>query len=66
MPNVFKYAVGATAPGTLKKGNFLIGNNTADYGPTYYTGITPATGGYTIYLNKPSNGPAIYWAATDA
>ena len=43
MPNVFKYSPGGSGPGTLKKGDFLIGNNTADYGGTYYTGITPAT-----------------------
>ena len=66
MPNVFKYAPGATAPGTLKKGDFLIGNNTADYGGTYYTGITPVTGGYTIYQNKPTGGPAINYALNEA
>ena len=62
MPNVFKYAAGATAPGTLKKGNLLIGNNTIDYGGTFYAGITPATGGsggYTIYQDKPTGGPSI-------
>ena len=39
-------------------------------GPTsttdYYNGITPPAGGYTVYLNKASNGPAIFTAANDA
>lgn len=66
MPNVFKYTGGATAPGCLIKSGFLIGNNTFDYGGSFYTGITPATGGYTIYLDKPSQGPAIYTPANDS
>lgn len=67
MPNVFKYSPGATGPGTLKKGDFLIGNNTADYGGlSFWNGISPASGGYTIYLNKASQGPSIYTPANDA
>jgi hypothetical protein len=50
----------------LKKGNFYIGVGDVDKGPTsttgYYNGITPPAGGYTIYLNKVSNGPSIYVA----
>ena len=65
MPNVFKYSPGGTGPGNLKKGNFLIGNNTADYGLTYYTGITPPSGGYTIYINKSVGGPSIYTVSSD-
>lgn len=65
MPNVFKYTTGATPTNTLKKGNFYIGNNVADYGSTFYTGISPASGGYTIYQNKIDNGPSIYVAAND-
>ena len=66
MPNVFKYTTGAAPASTLKKGNFYIGNNVADYGTTFYTGISPASGGYTIYLNKASGGPSIYVAANDS
>ena len=66
MPNVFKYTTGAAPESTLKKGNFYIGNNVADYGTTFYTGISPASGGYTIYLNKASGGPSIYVAANDS
>jgi len=60
MPNVIKYTTGSTPSGSLRKGNMLIGNGTADYGLTYYSGITPPSGGYTIYLNKASGGPSIY------
>lgn len=65
MPNVIKYSVGATPAGCLRKGNMLIGNNTADYGSTFFNGIDPPTGGYTIYLNKASQGPSIYCPAND-
>lgn len=72
MPNVIQYNTGATPAGCLRRGNMLVGNNTADYGGTFYTGITPGAGGYTIYANKPTGGPSIvcppdaagliYWA----
>jgi len=66
MPNLIKYSVGATPVGCLRKGNILIGNNTADYGSTFFNGIDPPTGGYTIYLNKASQGPSIYCPENDA
>ena len=65
MPNVIKYSTGATETGCLRKGNMLIGNNTADYGATFFNGINPPSGGYTIYLNKASGGPSIYCPAND-
>jgi hypothetical protein len=65
MPNVIKYSTGATPTGCLRKGNMLIGNNTADYGLTFFNGIDPPSGGYTIYLNKASGGPSIYCPAND-
>jgi len=65
MPNVIKYSTGATPTGCLRKGNMLIGNNTADYGLTFFNGIDPPAGGYTIYLNKASGGPSIYCPAND-
>ena len=65
MPNVIKYSTGNTPTGCLRKGNMLIGNNTADYGTSFYTGITPPADGYTIYLNKASGGPSIYCPAND-
>jgi hypothetical protein len=65
MPNVLQYSVGSTPSTCLRKGNFLIGNNTADYGGLFYNGITPPTNGYTIYSNKGANGPSIYIANND-
>jgi hypothetical protein len=66
MPNVFKYSPGSVGPGCLYKSGFMIGNNTADYGATFYTGIAPGASGYVIYQNKASGGPSIYVAADDS
>ena len=65
MPNGIKYTTGAVETGCLKKGNMLIANNTANYGPSFFSGIDPPSGGYTIYLNKASGGPSIYCPAND-
>ena len=69
MPNSFKYSTDAQTL-ALKKGNFYIGTGDVDKGPTsstgYYNGITPPAGGYTIYLNKASNGPSIYVPSNDS
>jgi hypothetical protein len=52
MGNVIKYT---TTPvnNSIKKGNFALGINDIDYGPTNITGFysttTPSTSGYTIY-----------------
>jgi hypothetical protein len=54
----------------LKKGNFYIGTGDVGKGPTsstgFYHGVTPPSGGFTIYLNKASDGPAIYTVSTEA
>ena len=65
MPNGIKFSASAAPAGCLKKGNMLISNNTADTGTSFYTGINPPAGGYTIYLNKASGGPSIYCPAND-
>jgi hypothetical protein len=69
MPNSIKYSASAQTL-ALKKGNFWIGTGDVGKGPTsttdYYNGITPPSGGYTIYLNKATQGPAIYTAGSDA
>ena len=69
MPNAIKYSLSAQTL-ALKKGNFFIGTGDVGKGPTsttdYYNGITPPSGGYTIYLNKASQGPSIYTAANDS
>jgi len=69
MPNPIKYSASAQTL-ALKKGNYWIGTGDVGKGPTsttdYYNGITPPSGGYTIYLNKASGGPSIYTATNDA
>ena len=69
MSNPIKYSTGSESL-ALKKGNFYIGTGDVGKGPTsstgYYNGITPPSGGYTIYLNKESDGPSIYTASNDA
>ena len=68
MPNAVKYNTAAESL-ALKKGNFWVGTGDVGKGPTsstgYRSGIVPPSGGYTIYINKSSNGPAIYTAAND-
>jgi len=67
MPNAIKYNTSVETL-ALKKGNFYIGTGDVGKGPTsstgYYNGITPPSGGYTIYLNKASGGPSIYAASS--
>jgi hypothetical protein len=69
MPNAIKYNTSAETL-ALKKGNFWIGTGDVGKGPTsstgFYNGITPPSGGYTIYLNKASGGPSIYTVSTEA
>jgi hypothetical protein len=69
MPNAIKYNVSAETL-ALKKGNFWIGTGDVGKGPTsstgFYNGITPPSGGYTIYLNKETSGPSIYTVTTEA
>jgi hypothetical protein len=69
MPNAIKYNTSAETL-ALKKGNFWIGTGDVSKGPTsstgFYNGITPPTGGYTIYLNKETGGPSIYTVTTEA
>ena len=68
MPNPIKYSTGSESL-ALKKGNFYIGTGDVGKGPTsttgYYNGITPPSGGYTIYLNKATGGPSIYTCSND-
>jgi hypothetical protein len=69
VPNSIKYNESAETL-ALKRGNFYIGTGDVGKGPTsttgYYNGITPPSGGYTIYLNKASQGPSIYTVGSDA
>ena len=68
MPNTIKYSTTGDTQ-SLKKGNFYFGVGDVGKGPTsgtsYWNGITPPTSGYTIYINKSSNGPSMYVATGD-
>lgn len=69
MPNTIKYSTGVET-NSLKSGNYYLGVGDMDKGPTentsYWNGITPPAGGYTIYLNKASQGPSIYVPTNDS
>jgi len=65
MPNLIKYSTGSTPTTCIRKGDMLIGVGSADFGTSFYSGITPSNGGYTIYQNKVSGGPSIYCPASD-
>lgn len=65
MPNPVKYNTG-TETLALKKGNFWIGTGDVGKGTGYWNGFTPPSNGFTIYLNKATNGPSIYVANTEA
>ena len=69
MPNSIKYSVSSQTL-ALKKGNFWIGTGDVGKGPTqstdYWNGVTPPSGGYTIYLNKATQGPSIYTCSNDS
>jgi hypothetical protein len=62
MPNVVKYSLSAQSL-ALKKGNWWIG--TGGKGLDWWNGIVPPAGGYTIYLDKATQGPSIFVATND-
>ena len=69
MPNSFKYSVNAQTE-ALKRGNFWVGIGDVGKGPTsttdFWNGIDPPSGGYSVYLNKSSQGPSTYVCGSDA
>jgi hypothetical protein len=69
MPNKIKYSVVPEA-NSLRSGNFYLGVGDSAKGPSsstgFYNGITPASGGYTVYLNKATPGAAIYCPPNDS
>jgi len=69
MLNLFKSGT-TISSGTIRKNNFVIAvDDTIGYGPTsstgFWAGITPPSGGYTIYNNKVDNGPSIFTSTDD-
>lgn len=67
MENGIKYSL-TNQTESLKKGNFWIATNDVPkpFNTDWYTSITPATGGYSIYVNKESGGPSIFSASNDS
>ncbi len=65
MGNGIKYSASAQTQ-ALKKGNFWIATGDVGKGSDYYSEIPPPSGGYTIYLNKASDGPSIICPTNDA
>ncbi len=69
MPNPVKYNTESEA-NALTIGNMHVGAGDVPKGPTsstgFYNGINPPNGGYTIYLNKSTQGPSIYTPSNDA
>jgi len=75
MANAIKYlGPGVTAPNCIYANNFGLGtsltksyNDTSAPGATgWWSGIAPGASGYTIYLNKASQGPVIFAPSNDA
>jgi len=68
MGNSIKYSEGSESL-ALNKGNWWIGTVDTNKGPTaesgYWNAINPPSGGYTVYLNKESNGPSIHSISND-
>jgi len=68
MGNSIKYSEGSESL-SLNKGNWWIGTGDTNKGPTaesgYWNAINPPSGGYTVYLNKESNGPSIHSISND-
>lgn len=66
--NHFKF--GASGILSTIRGGFSVGvTGGSDYGPTsltgFWNGVTPPVGGYTIYVDKASQGPSIHVANND-
>jgi hypothetical protein len=65
MGNIVKFSTPVSA-NSIKSGGFNIGVNGTPADLTgFYTGICPINGGYTIYIDKASNGPSIYAPGND-
>jgi len=69
MANSIKYSTGSESE-SLRKGNFHIGTGAVGKGPTnvtgFYNGVTPPSGGYTIYIyNSSQPGDLSYHTASN-
>jgi len=66
MKNGIKFSTAETGALRVNGANLAPTQESVENSQTYWTSIQPPVGGYTIYLNKETNGPAIYIAADDA
>jgi hypothetical protein len=70
MPNAIKFSASQVS-NAIKKGNFAVANRRdIGYGDTntsgFWNGIDPPPGGYVVYFNKATQGPAIFVLANDS
>jgi hypothetical protein len=67
--NIIQFSTASLA-NTIKKGRAILGVNDVGYGPTtttgFWNGITPPSGGYTIYVSRSIAGPNIYTPSSDS
>jgi hypothetical protein len=71
MPSTNHFKFGASGISSATRGGFKVGvAGGADYGPSsttgFWNGVTPPAGGYTIYVDKASQGPSIHVASNNA
>lgn len=66
MANGIKFS--SIEEGALRIGNanIAVRKNSVSNTSSYWTSIEPVNGGYTVYIDKPENGPAVYNANSDA
>ena len=71
MPSTNHFKFGASGISSATRGGFNVGvAGGADYGPTsttgFWNGVTPPVSGYTIYVDKASQGPSIHVASNNS
>jgi len=64
IPNVVQFTGTTPTISALNYSNFYLGVQNQNYGPTsltgFWNGISVPSGGYVLYLDKPTQGPSIY------
>lgn len=64
IPNIVQFTASTPNISSLKYQNFYLGVQDQNYGPTpstgFWNGITVPDGGWVLYLDKATQGPAIY------
>lgn len=66
-PNIIKASASYVANTIGKNGIYIGIDDSISYGTTdFWNGYTPGASGYTVYINKASNGPSIYSPGNDS